>query len=127
MRSPRTSSKLSSIKTAQKESAILRVVSPLFEDALRDNPDLNTWHISRIQLSPGKSVAYVYLYSLDDSQDFDTALGKIKLYKPSMRKALADELQKRYTPDIVFMFDEQLQRTLRMEKLLDTVKDQNGL
>ena len=40
-----------------------------------------------------------------------------------MRKSLASELQKRYTPDIVFVFDEDLKKTMHMEKLLDTVKE----
>jgi ribosome-binding factor A len=126
MKTLRPLSKTSSIKTAQKESAILRIISPLFDETVRENPDLQGWHVSRVQLSQGKAVAYVYVYTLQDEHDFKTALATIKLYKPSMRKALADELQKKYTPDIIFTFDEQLQRTLHMERLLDMVKSEES-
>jgi ribosome-binding factor A len=124
MKTPRPFSKVSSIKTAQKESAIFRIISPLFDEAIRENPDLQGWHVSRVELSPGKAVAYVYVYTHHEKHDFKTTLETIKLYKPSMRKALADELQKKYTPDIIFTFDEQLQRTLHMEQLLDSVKEE---
>jgi ribosome-binding factor A len=120
----RISSKLSTIKTAQKESAILRILSTLFEEAIRENQELQGWYATRVQLSQGKSVAYVYIYSEGSTLTFSAILEKIKIYKPSMRKALATELQKRYTPDIVFVFDEQLKKTLHMERLLDLVKNE---
>lgn len=119
----RISSKLSSIKTAQKESSILRILSVLFEEAVRENRELQGWYITRAQLSSGKTVIYVHVYSEQGEQAFGTVLEKIKIYKPSMRKSLASELQKRYTPDIVFVFDEDLKKTMHMEKLLDTVKE----
>lgn len=120
----RISSRLSSIKTAQKESSILRIISVLFEEAVRESNELEGWYVTRVQLSAGKTVAYVYLYSEKGSEAFKTALEKIKVYKPSMRKALATELQKRYTPDIVFSFDGQLKKAMRIEKLLDSVKEE---
>lgn len=120
----RISSKLSSIKTAQKESSILRILSVLFEEAVRENSDLQGWYATRAQLSQGKALVYVYLYSEGGESSFADILEKVKIYKPSMRKALATELQKRYTPDIVFAFDEQLKRSLHMERLLDSVKNE---
>lgn len=120
----RPSSKLSTIKTAQKESSILKILSGLFEEMIRENAHLNGWYITRVQLSPGKTVVYVYIYSAAGSSAFSHVMEDIKIYKPSMRKALATGLQKRFTPDIVFMFDEQLEKTLHMENLLDLVKEE---
>lgn len=121
----RISSKLSSIKTAQKESVILRILGVLFEEAVRESLALQGWYVTRAELSPGKTVVNIYVYSEDGESIFKDILEKIKIYKPSMRKALATELQKRYTPDIVFAFDEQLKRTLHMERLLDRVKEES--
>lgn len=118
------SSKLSAIKTAQRESVLLRILGVLFEEAVRENADFQGWYITRVQLSQGKTVVYVYLYSEEGAAAFAPILEKIKIYKPSMRKALATELQKRFTPDIVFVFDEKMKKTLHMDNLLDAVKQE---
>ena len=122
----KTFSKLSAIKTAQKESVIFRILGVMFEEAVRENHELQGWYVTRVQLSQGKTPAYVYVYSEEGSEKFAEILEKIKIYKPSMRKALATELQKRFTPDVIFVFDEQLKKTLHMERLLDRVKTETN-
>lgn len=121
----KTFSKLSTIKRAQRESVMFRILGVMFEEAVRENHDLEGWYVTRVDLSQGKTVAYVYVYSEAGDAKFSSTLEKIKIYKPSMRKALATELQKRFTPDIIFIFDEQLKKTLHMERLLDKVKSES--
>jgi len=121
----RPQSRLSSIKTAQKESVIFRVMSALVHQASLENPRLEGWYVNRAELSPGKSVCYVYLYSARGIDGFDEARKELVLYKPSMRKSLATEMNARYTADIVFLFDEQLDKTLHIERLLTTVKERD--
>jgi ribosome-binding factor A len=118
-------SRTSNIRRAQKESAIFRLLSSLVHEATLEKPALAGMYVNRVELSPGKTVATAYIYSAQGKDHFQALLHELTLFKPSMRKALAQELQSRYTPDIVFRFDEQLQKTLHIENLLDTVVDTN--
>lgn len=120
----RSPHRTSSIKTAQKESVILRTVSSLFHEASLESPSIDGLFVTRVALTPGKSVCYIYLYSAQGEEHFRKALEDLKIYKPSMRKALSQTLNGRYTPDIVFAFDEQMEKTLRIESLLDEAKEE---
>ena len=53
---------------------------------------------------------------------FSELLPELKFYKPSMRKALAGIIQKRYTPDIKFLFDENREKVDHVNTLLDKVQ-----
>jgi ribosome-binding factor A len=120
----RSDSRLPTIKTAQKEAAIFRIIGPLFQEAVRENAALEGIFVTRVELSSGKSTCYIYCYTALGKDKFKEALQELKLFKPSMRKALSIELNARYTPDIVFVFDTQLEKTMHMELLLDAVKQE---
>jgi ribosome-binding factor A len=115
-------SRTSDIKRAQKESVLFRLISELFRQAAFENPALANIFVNRVELSPGKSMCTVYLYTAQGKEYFDKILPDLKIYKPSMRKAIADTMQARYTADLVFKFDEQFEKTQRIERLIDTVK-----
>lgn len=114
-------SRISDIKKAQKEAAIFRIISVMVHEATLEVPALAGLFVNRVELSPGKSVVHVYLYTAQGKAAFTEQLPALTLYKPSMRKALATQLSARYAADIVFRFDEQLDKTLHVEKLLTQV------
>lgn len=116
-------SRTSQIKRAQKESLILRLVSKLLSEAVHEAPVFAGFFVNRVELSPGKSLCRVYLYSPLGASHFEGALEEMKLYKPSLRKALACAMSARYTPDILFVFDGQLNKVMRIEGLLASLKD----
>lgn len=110
------------IKRAQKEAHLLREISKLFMQAAQDEPRLQNITISRVSLSSDKSICTVYFYTPDGKKFFETVLPILILYKPSLRKALAAEIQARYTPDINFAFDENFEKVMRIEHILEKVK-----
>lgn len=116
-------SKKSTIKRAQKESTILRLVASLCTQAAKDIAAFQSVVVTRVLLSPGKSVCRIYLYVPQGKDYFKTILPDLTLYKPSLRKALADTLSSRYAADLIFVFDEQLEKTMRIESLLDSIKE----
>jgi ribosome-binding factor A len=118
----RKESPVQDIKRAQRESQILRQVSQLFVQAGLDDPRLHDFFISRVRLSSDKGICYLYFYTARGEQYFKDMLGILKLYKPSMRKALAETLDARYTPDLVFIFDEQFEKQQKIESLLEKLK-----
>ncbi len=109
---------VSEIKRAQKESVLLRLVSELFSQKSKDDAALRAFAITRTELSQKKGMCYVYFYTTEGKEAFQNALDTLKLYKPSLRKAIATQMQGRYVPDIIFAFDDQYEKVFRIEELL---------
>lgn len=116
-----------SVKRAQKESVILRLISQLFLQAEIDDPRLTGLTLTRVVLSPDKSLCTVYFHTPEGKQAFEEKLAILKLYKPSMRKAIAQEVPGRYTADLVFKYDTQFEKQARIEILIDSIKKKDKL
>ncbi len=115
------------IKLAQKESLLMREISYLFLQAAADNPQLSRLAISRVKLSSDKSTCFIYFYTPNGAQEFKELLETLKLYKPSLRTALAKSIKSRYTPDLIFKFDEQYEKEEKFNKLLESLKEKGEL
>ena len=87
-----------------------------------NEPSLCDLFVNRVRLSPDKSHCTVYFYTAAGKEAFDEKLQLLILYKPSMRHALSQELQARYTPDLRFAFDDQFEKQQHIENLLDSIK-----
>ncbi len=112
---------VTNVKRAQKESVLLRLISQLFLQAGIDDPQLRGLFVNRVTLSPDKSICTVYFYTPEGKKYFDEKLPLLKLYKPSMRKAVAREMHSRYAVDLVFKFDDQFERQAKIEALIESV------
>lgn len=110
------------IKRAQKERLLLREISSLLLEASADDQRLQQVIVSRISLSPDKSSCTVFFYTTPKEQ-FDEILEVLKLYKPSLRSALAAKIRSRYTPNLIFRFDEHHEKSEKMNKLFEELKE----
>lgn len=119
--------RVSDIKRAQKASLLLRTISELFTRAAQDNNELLGVYVNRVELSPDKSTCYVLFCAHGGKKEFDEKFELLKLYKPSLRAALAKQINGRYTPEIVFKFDECDVKVQRIEQLLEDLKDKGDL
>ena len=115
------------IKRAQKERLLLREISQLFMKAAMDDPSLEGVFVSRIALSPDKGLCYIYFYTPAGKDVFNEKLEVLKLYKPSLRSALAKAIPSRYTPDLLFKFDEVFEKEAKINALLDQLKGEGEL
>ncbi|MDR3550061.1 MAG: ribosome-binding factor A [Candidatus Babeliales bacterium] len=111
------SQNLRNIKRAQKESQLLREVSTLVMQATMDEASLQGIYVSKVNLSQDKGKLYVLFTTAGGKEEFTDKLGTLILYKPSMRAALAKNLDFRYTPDLVFKYDGVSDKQKRMEEL----------
>ncbi len=114
--------KVSDIKRAQKERLLFREISQLFQHATLEDARLRDFWISRVSLSADKSICYVFFVTQKGIEYFNEMLGILKLYKPSLRKAIADAIASRYTPEIVFKYDDQYEKVEKINQLIDRVK-----
>lgn len=115
------------VKRAQKESLLFREISQLFLQASLDDPKLQNITINRVALSPDKGLCTVFFYT-PEGQDFfeQELLPIIGQYKASLRRALAARVQSRYTPDLIFAYDKQFEKQMRLEMLLEEVKKEEA-
>jgi len=114
---------VSDIKRSQRESLLMRTIAQLFQQTAMDDSRLSAVFVNRVQLSADKGCCTVYFYSTGGKEKFDEVLDILRVYKPSVRKALATTLNSRYTPELVFKFDEQFEKTLHIEKLFEKAKE----
>ena len=119
--------RVSDIKRSQKEALFLRTISNLFLQATLDDAQLRGFCINRVMLSPDKGHCYVFFATIGGVEEFNEKLNRLKLYKPSLRAALAKEINGRYTPEITFKFDAAQEKTNRVEELLEELKRKGDL
>lgn len=117
---------IDSIKRAQKESLYFRVIAKLFSQAALDDSELRNIYMTRVTLNRDKSICYVYFSSDSGREHFEKVLQQLKLYKPSLRKAVASEIRSKRIPQIVFKYDEQLEKQLKIENLIEKIKSDDS-
>lgn len=115
-------SNVKSIKNAKKEAQLFRELSQLFLRVTLDDPRVSGIHLNRVELSREGGTCYLMFYTPEGEEAFQQKLSILILYKPSLRKALAQSISARYTPDLVFKFDDKFEKLSRMEALLDKIK-----
>lgn len=119
--------RVNDIKRAQKASQLMRIICTLFASATRDDSRLRGAMISRVELSVDRSTCYVYFYTPEGEEAFREVLQHLVLYKPSLRAAIAKQIPGRYTPEIMFKFDQAFEKAERVEALFAQLKDKGEL
>jgi ribosome-binding factor A len=107
------------IKKSQKEALLMKELSNLFLQVSLDDSRLSGVTITHVALSPNKSVVDVYFYIPGGLEAFEPIRSILILYKPSMRKALAQRVPSRHVPDIVFKYDEKFEKQMKLENLFN--------
>ncbi len=119
-------SRISDIKRAQKQSQLLRELSSYFLRITMDDERMKDLVLNRVKLSRDKSVCTLYFYTAQGEVHFQELMPYLILYKPSMRKALAASINARYTPQLVFQYDAAFEQQLKIDALLDKIKQEDA-
>jgi ribosome-binding factor A len=115
------------IKRAQRESYFYREISQLFLQITIDEPRLSGLFINRISLSSDGGTCTVLFLAHDGKAEFEEKLPTLILYKPSLRSALAKTSHSRYTPNLIFRYDESHEKVEKINTLIDTLKREGKL
>jgi len=115
------------IKRAQRESYYFREISNLFLQITIDEPRLVGLHINKVALSSDGGTCTVLFLAESGKQEFEEKLPTLILYKPSMRSALAKMSHGRYTPNLIFRYDEGYEKVEKINRLIDTLKKEGRL
>ena len=118
---------VSDIKRAQKESLLLRELSTYFLRIANEDDRIKDTILNRVKLSKDKGVCTLYFYTPQGEQYFQELMPFLILYKPSMRKALAQSINARYTPQLVFKYDTAYEKHLEIDELIEKLKQEDKL
>lgn len=112
------------IKKAQKEALLLKELSQLFLQISLEDPRLEGAFITHVELSDNKSVCNIYFYIQGGLEKFEPIRSTLILYKPSMRKALAQRIPSRRVPEIFFKYDDKFEKQMKLETLLNNIQSE---
>jgi ribosome-binding factor A len=112
-----------SIKRAQKEKRLFRELSNLILQISLDEPRLVHLYISHVKMSPDMGTCTLFFTTQNNEQEFRELLQILILYKPSIRKSLSVAIPSRYTPQLRFKYDKSIEKQRRLEKILQSIKD----
>jgi len=114
-------SSLSLVKKERKKSFFLQEISNLIRSIAEDEPLLFSVFPVKVELSEGEGICYIY-FSSPSKEDFDKALELLKLYKPSLKGALAKARHSQHMPNLIFKYDKSLEKARRIDELLNKIK-----
>ena len=94
------------------------IISGYFTGNKLSDPRVEGVSITHVKLSPDLQIAHVYFRLFAGEQGIPEVTPGLKSCTPLLRKALAKELRVRRIPELIFLYDESIERGARIEKLL---------
>lgn len=82
------------------------------------DPGLGFVTITGVDTAPDLRAARVYYSVLGDAEQHEATAAALRRAKPRIRGAVGDRIRLKYLPDLVFEYDESIDRGFRMEELL---------
>jgi ribosome-binding factor A len=108
------------IKKKQKESLLFRELSTIITLLQQDEKKIIGLVPTRVSLSDDKGHCTLY-FICETEDEFLSKLETLKLYKPSIRAQLSKNIIGRYTPELVFKYDQQFKKQLEIDQILDSI------
>jgi len=107
-------------RTQRVGGQIQRELAQIIQQELRD-PRLGLVTISAVEVSKDMSHAKVYITLMNPDQDVEGTLKVLKKASGFLRRALGKRIVLRVIPELHFVYDESLERGLRVDALLESV------
>ena len=98
--------------------AVREVVSARLAEGLRD-PRIGFVTVASVETSPDLRHARVYVSVLGDAEQREATMAGLESAHGVLQLAVARELRMKHTPTLQFVFDESIERGMRISQLLD--------
>jgi ribosome-binding factor A len=102
--------------------AVREVVSVRLAEGLRD-PRIGFVTVTSVETSPDLRQARVYVSVLGSDDERAETLAGLESAHGLLQQAVASELRMKHTPTLQFVFDESIDRGMRISELLDESDD----
>ncbi|MDO8946255.1 MAG: 30S ribosome-binding factor RbfA [Desulfocapsaceae bacterium] len=90
------------------------------------DPKLTEVGISRVELADDLKYARIFFTVPGDKKNQLSAKEGLQRAKGFMRSHLAKVINMRYTPELQFVYDQQIEKVVAMEKLLQEIANERG-
>jgi len=100
-------------------------ISRIIQREAKD-PRLGFVTVTGVEVSPDLRQARVYVSVLGDDAEAKSTLAGLTSAARYFRSLLRESLSLRYIPDLSFKLDTSLEQGLRIDALLDRIKEENG-
>ena len=84
-----------------------------------DDPRVGFVTVSEVRLNKDRSVAQVFYTVMGDEEEQRRSLQGLKRAKGFLRQVIGDQTRMRQVPDLRFRYDESLDRSFRIESILE--------
>jgi ribosome-binding factor A len=98
--------------------AVREVVSARLAEGLRD-PRIGFVTVTSVDTSPDLRQARVYVSVLGDPEERNATMAGLESAHGVLQQSVARELRLKHTPTLQFVFDESIDRGMRISELLD--------
>lgn len=98
--------------------AVREVVSARLAEGLRD-PRIGFVTVTSVETTPDLRQARVYVSVLGSDEERAETLAGLESAHGLLQQAVATELRMKHTPTLQFVFDESIDRGMRISELLD--------
>ena len=98
--------------------AVREVLSARLAEGLKD-PRIGFVTVTSVDTSPDLRHARVYVSVLGDERERESTLAGLDSSHGLLQRALASELRLKHTPTLQFVYDESIDRGMRISELLD--------
>lgn len=98
---------------------IKRTLSSMFREGVFDEKINDLFSITEVSPSPGYQTAWVFISAMDATKN-DDLVKKLNEISSEIRYELANKINMRFTPALIFKFDNSLEYAKRIEDLLNS-------
>lgn len=98
---------------------IKRTLSSMFREGAFDEKINDLFSITEVSPSPGYQTAWVFVSAMDATKN-DDLVKKLNEISSEIRYELANKINMRFTPALIFKFDNSLEYAKRIEDLLNS-------
>jgi len=102
-----------------------REISNIVETELKD-PRIGFLTITRVNLSNDLKLAHVYYSVLGTVEQKEKSAEGLRSAKGFIKKLLGQRTRLKYLPDILFVFDDSLEKGEQMQSILEELKDEEA-
>ena len=115
---------MSTKRIQQISTAIHETLARLFVRGAVSDPRVKGVTVQAVKVSPDLQLAKIYFSCFGGSAQSSEVGAGLKSASGFLRKHLSEELGLRYTPQLVFYFDETAENAARIETLLTQIKSE---
>ena len=103
------------------EETLRRIVAEAIMNQVED-PRVGFVTVSEVRLNRDRTVAEVFYTVLGDEDDRAVSLAGLKRARGFLRQLIGDQTRMRQVPELRFKYDESLDRSFRVEEILDDIR-----